>query len=204
MRINQTTKQRVTDTQLKKLLPDVSFNADSDLSSFGYPTVVEVPRPPPRDGYNLKRSFEEVDGQWTMIWTEEPIDLEQYRATKHRHRQQALSEAQYSTFIYNGNTYDCDDNSRSLINGAVVLASVALGAGTQEALDDYTAALGAGWRDADGTPRITTAMEMIALGQALAAHIATTDAIGQVHKAAIDAATTVDELAAIDPTTGYL
>jgi hypothetical protein len=125
------------------------------------------------------------------------------REEKRKERKRALWSAQNTTFSYDSHDYDCNVNSRLLITAAYSLATGAIAAGTQQALDDFSATLGAGWRDADGIPRLTSAAEIVGLGQALMTHIAITDSVSEGHKAAINDAQTLAELDLIDPTLGY-
>lgn len=125
------------------------------------------------------------------------------KSQKHAERYAALLEARNGGFLFAGKVVESDQESRILITGAAQLAALATMAGTQQALDDFAASLGAGWRYADGTIAVTSAAGMIALGQALAIRIATCDAISQAYKAAIDASATVEAVAAIDVAAGY-
>lgn len=125
------------------------------------------------------------------------------KAVAHARRYAELLNARNSGVLFNGKIVESDQESRMLIAGAVQLATLAVMQGTQGALEQFAAGLGAGWRYADGTIAATDAYGMIALGQALAARVAYCDAVSQSHKAAIDACTTVDEVRAIDVSTGY-
>jgi hypothetical protein len=133
----------------------------------------------------------------------EAASLVNAKTAKYQERLDALLAARNAGFLYNEKRIDSDQDSRILISGAVQLATLALMAGTPEALAQFAAGLGSGWRHSDGTIAATDAAGMIAIGQALAAHIATCDAVSQVHKAAIEASTTAAECFALDVTTGY-
>ena len=142
----------------------------------------------------------------TRNGTEEERDavlLAAAKAAKYQERLDALLNARNGGFLFNGKRVDSDQDSRLLISGAVQLATLAMMAGTPEALAQFAAGLGSGWRHSDGSIAANDAAVMIAIGQALAAHIATCDAVSQTHKAAIEASTTAAGCSALDVTTGY-
>lgn len=143
----------------------------------------------------------------TIIKPSLPADpelaLANAKASKYQERLEALINARNAGFMYNGKQVDSDQESRMLISGAVQLATLAVMAGTPEALAQFSASLGDGWRYSDGSIAATDAVGMIAIGQALAARIAYCDAVGQAHKMAIEACTTAAEINALDVTTGY-
>jgi hypothetical protein len=149
-----------------------------------------------------------ADGTYsrTRLGTEEErvaYRLTEARTAKYQERLTALLAARNAGFLFNGKRIDSDQDSRILISGAVQLATLAMMAGTAEALTQFAAGLGSGWRHSDGSIAATDAAGMIAIGQALATHIATCDAVSQAHKAAIEACGSAAECAAIDVTTGY-
>ena len=125
------------------------------------------------------------------------------KAQQQQARIEAVINARQAGFQFNGHLVASDTDSWLLIQGAVTMAQLALAAGTQQALDDFALTLGAGWRAIDQTVVATDAMGIIAMGMALAGHMAVCDAVSQAHKAAIDAAETIEALDAIDPTAGY-
>jgi hypothetical protein len=160
-------------------------------------------------GYSEWSEQSDTDGIYysrTRLGTEEEREahrLAEAKSAKYQERLDALLNARNAGFLYNGKRIDSDQDSRILISGAVQLATLAMIAGTPEALAQFAAGLGSGWRHSDGTIAATDAAGMIAIGQALAAHIATCDAVSQTHKAAIEAITTAAECLALDVTTGY-
>jgi hypothetical protein len=129
--------------------------------------------------------------------------LDQAKAAKYQERLNALLNARNAGFIFNGKRVDSDQDSRILISGAVQLATLALMQGTEESLTQFAAGLGSGWRYSDGSVAATDASGIIALGQALAVHIAHCDAVSQAHKAEIEACVTADECLGLDVTSGY-
>ena len=202
--VKQSTGERLTVREVRALYPEMTIGPNADLTSLGYADLEPTTQPVQDPGHDVVSSVVEYEpGKWREQWTQVPRDLETYRVQKHNDRKQAIEAAQYGEFTHNGETFLADPNSRVLLNGAVLLALAAIVDGTPAAIAEYKASLGKGWRNKSGQGRITEPTDMIALGKSLAAHIATTDAVNQAHKAAIDAATTIEELSAIDPTTGY-
>lgn len=125
------------------------------------------------------------------------------KAAKQHARVQALEAARGAGFSHGGHVVDSTIASQLLIEGAASRAQRAVVAGTQGALDAFAAQLGAGWRGKDGTIVATTAQDILDLSDSLANHVATCDAVSQAHKAAIEAAETPSQLAAIDVSAGY-
>jgi hypothetical protein len=180
----------------------LSLLSDTELAALGWYPVRREPLEPGASGY---APIELIDNEFVIASL--PGDPEQHLATtksaKYQERIDALLAARNAGFQFNGKKVDSDQDSRILISGAVQLATLAMMTGTPEALAQFSASLGAGWRYSDGTIAATDAAGMIALGQALAIHIATCDAVSQMHKASIEACTTAAECAALDVTTGY-
>lgn len=143
----------------------------------------------------------------TIVKPSLPADPEKALANAklqaHSTRYWKMLEARNGGFLFNGLRFESDTESRNLINGAALLATIAMSQGTQGALNQFSATLGTGWRTADGVPTITTAEGMIGLGMALAARVAYCDAVSQGHKATIDAAETVEAVQAVDVSAGY-
>ncbi|WP_066723593.1 DUF4376 domain-containing protein [Sphingomonas pituitosa] len=89
---------------------------------------------------------------------------------------------------------DSDERSRVLIAGAVQMAQIALAGGEPYSVD---------WVMADNQPRAHDALAMIALGVAVGEHIASCWQRAQALRAEIDAAETVEDLAALDIISGW-
>lgn len=89
---------------------------------------------------------------------------------------------------------DSDERSRILIAGAVQMAQIAMAAGEPYSVD---------WVMADNQPVTHDAPAMITLGLAVGQHIAACWARAQALRAEIDAAETIEAVAAIDITTGW-
>lgn len=98
----------------------------------------------------------------------------------------ARAAAESGTFEFDGGLYDIDQKH---VTGATVLASLAKSAG---------APYSEGWTLADDTERDLDADQVIALGIALGQRVSEIYAVARVLRKQIDAATTTEELAAIN------
>lgn len=128
---------------------------------------------------------------------------EQRRRECHGERAMRRLAAQTGGFSYDGHRYASDrEESIPLLTAATIAAQLALAQGP-EATAAYEAALGDGWRSEDGTARVATAAGILALHAAFVAHGAACDRHSQDLKAAIEAATSVEELDAIDLSAGW-
>lgn len=125
------------------------------------------------------------------------------RVRKHEARLRAMVSTREHGFEYNGYLVASDTRSQVLILGVANLARAALADGSQAALDAFSAALNGGWRGIDGHIVATSASAVVAMELALGQHIAQCDAVGQSHKAAINAAETITELDAVNVAAGY-
>jgi hypothetical protein len=199
--VNQETGLKSSIRQIRRANPDVSIPDGADLTHLGYAVLEEVAKPEPAQ-YVIEGVPEEYEpGQWRQTWGFMP--LADIKERKQQSRVQAVISARQGGFQFNGHLVASDTDSWLLIQGAVTMAQLALAAGTQQALDDFALTLGAGWRAIDQTVLATDAAGIIAMGMALAGHMAVCDAVSQSHKAAIDAAETIEALDAIDPIAGY-
>lgn len=97
-------------------------------------------------------------------------------------------------FGYLGKRFDADERSVSRIMGAVQAAQAALAAGVPFSVD---------WVCADNTVVTLDAQQMIALPAALAQRVYAVHMHGRVLKAQVEAAASLDDLAAIDITAGW-
>lgn len=144
------------------------------------------------------------DAGWQIVDQDAITEkLEALKEQKQDERKQARQAAINAGFEHGGVLVNSDLESRSLILGLFALAQAAIAEGTQAALDQYAATLGAGFRGANDVIVAADAPGMIALAQSLAAHIAACDANSESIKAAIAAASDFAELASIDVTAGY-
>lgn len=95
---------------------------------------------------------------------------------------------EYGGFSWDNSVFDSDPQSQSRIQGGVQLAILA-----QQANQPFSIT----WTLQDNTTRILNGDDMIAVGQALAAHVQTAHTIGRVLREEINAATTVQQINAI-------
>jgi hypothetical protein len=105
-----------------------------------------------------------------------PEEIELRREQLQDQRSLRRAEVQASGFMHDGHIYRSDQNSRMDLTAATLQAQMA----TDVAAFEQT--LGEGWRDAIGTPRITTRDGFLALHAALATWLLTVDAASQVLK----------------------
>ena len=110
--------------------------------------------------------------------------LEGHRITKWAEIKDARSAAEYGGFTWNGSTFDSDAISQARIQGAVQLASMA---------PDFST----GWTLADNSVRALSAADMLAVGMALGVHVALQFSRAQALRVLIEAAETVEMLAAL-------
>lgn len=110
------------------------------------------------------------------------------RINAERDRQETLP------FTYLGKRFDADERSVSRIMGAVQAAQAALAAGAPFSVD---------WACADNTTLTLDAQQMLALQVALAQRVRAVHMHARALKADVDAAASLDDLAAIDITTGW-
>jgi hypothetical protein len=91
-------------------------------------------------------------------------------------------------FTWDSSQFDCDPTSQSRIQGAVQLAMMSISSSTSFSID---------WTLADNSVRTLSASEMVQVGIAMGQHIITTHETYRTLKAAIEAATTAEEVAAV-------
>jgi hypothetical protein len=199
--VSHQTGSKTTLRKIRQVHPDVSIPDGADLTNIGYSVLEEVAKLEPTQ-YAIEGAPEEYEpGKWRQTWGF--MSLADIKEQKQQSRVQAVISARQAGFQFNGHLVASDTDSWLLIQGAVTMAQLAIAAGTQQALDDFALTLGAGWRAIDQTVVATDAAGVIALGMALAGHMAYCDGVSQAHKAAIDAAESIEALDAIDPTAGY-
>jgi hypothetical protein len=118
-----------------------------------------------------------------------PEEIEARREQLQSLRSQERVRRQTETFPHtDGHRYLADrEESIPLMTAAAINAQSALAAGP-DAVAAYEAALGAGWRDADGVARITTATGVLALHSSFVAWGAQCDIASQSLKAQINTA----------------
>lgn len=110
------------------------------------------------------------------------------QAAKWEEMKAARAAAEYGGFTYNTYTLDSDAGSTQRILGTVTMARIAQAAGQPFQTD---------WTLADNSVASFTGDEFIALGVALGQHVQAIYAQARARRVAINAATTVEEVAAI-------
>lgn len=146
-----------------------------------------------RDGYIDNGAFVAFPAQpspqhvfdWDSHAWIDPRSLADLKAEKWVAIKAARNAAEFGGFTWDGSVFDSDLISQSRIQGATQLAGLA----------PMTFSLD--WTLADNSVRTLNAMQMIAVGEALGAHVATQHSIGRSLRAAIEAATSAAELDAI-------
>ena len=92
---------------------------------------------------------------------------------------------EYGGFFWDGTVFDSDPQSQSRIQGAVQLAILAQQNNQPFSID---------WTLQDNSVRTLSGTDVIAVGQALAAHVQAIHQVGRVLREQIDSATTVQEV----------
>lgn len=115
--------------------------------------------------------------------------LEQLKAIKWAQIKDARQDAEEGGFTWDGSTFDSDAMSQMRIIGAAQMASVATAAGQPFEIT---------WTLADNTTRTLSAEDMLMVGLTMGAHIDATHAHGRELRTQLDAATTREEVAAIN------
>lgn len=199
----------ITEKNFRKINTDVSFPrtlSQDLLAEYGYEPYMhsEKPRAPSR-----YQTIEEAppeknsDNVWVQQWM--PVDteptesdaeyLERKKKEWHSTRKQIRRGCINRGFEFNGEVVASDAESRSLIQGSVLLAQASVAQGVE---NNFSQILGAGWRAKNGNIVATDAHGMIEMAVALAEHVAQCDAVSEQIKSQIDAATSEDQLDQID------
>lgn len=133
---------------------------------------VEIPAQP-----SISHRFDYEAGEWTL-------DLDDAKADTWIRIKADRTAAEFSTFVWNSNTFQCDQISQMRINAAVQAAVI----------DDAISMI---WTLADNTTQTFNATELKQIGKALSDHIKQCHDRGRILRGDIDAATTVEDLEAI-------
>lgn len=115
-------------------------------------------------------------------------ELETARLNKWNNIKAYRDRQEYGGFVWDGSVFDSDPQSQSRIQGAVQLAILAQQAGQPFSIT---------WTLQDNTVRTLNGQEIIAVGQALAAHVQAIHQIGRVLREQVNSATTVEEINSI-------
>lgn len=126
---------------------------------------------------------------WDALAWIDPRTLEDLKAAQWALIKRARDAAEQAGFVWDGSTFDCDPLSQSRIQGGALMATTAL---------LNSAPFGIDWTLADNTTRTLDAAQMIAVGLAMGQHIDATHQIGRALRAQIDAATTAEEISAVE------
>lgn len=145
----------------------------------------------------------ESDGEKTLLYIEESPsvahewdwetkqwvhNLSEARAQAWARIKSARESVEFGPFVWGGQTFDGDSESQRRIQGAAQLATLAQATGQPFSID---------WTLADNTQATLTAAEMIGVGMALGQHVNGAHGIARTLRTQIDAATTPEELEAI-------
>jgi hypothetical protein len=147
------------------------------------PPVIDYQPPAPADTDLQTWAWDANTRRWQPVPTLAALQLAKWQEVKRQR-----SAAEFGGVQWDGSTFDSDETSQRRIGGAVQLATLALAAQQEFSI---------AWTLADNTVRVLSGADMIAVGLALGAHVAAQHQRARVLRAAIDAATSADELAAI-------
>jgi hypothetical protein len=123
----------------------------------------------------------------TQQWVD-TRSLEQLKAAKWSQIKRSRDAAEYGGFTHNGLVFDSDPDSVQRISGAVTMAMIAASADAPFSID---------WTLADNTVHTLTGEEVVQIGLALGAHVASVHATARTLRLAIADAADVEALAAI-------
>lgn len=161
-------------------VPNASYIPPADPDQFW----VEVPVPVSRHSVAL------IDGEVVPVQNERSpaVQLEVAKAVKRRQLNAMRDTLEFGWFTWDGSIFDANEKSQARIQGAFQLASLALATSQAFSVD---------WTLADNTVRTLSATDWMGVGQALAAHIQTCHVTARSLKAQVDAATSIEEVEAI-------
>lgn len=142
-------------------------------------TAVELAEPLPAAPFE-GAAYDIQAQQWVDSRTLEEVKRHRWNAIK-----QERAEREYAGFAWDGSAFDSDPLSQSRIQGAVQLASLDL------------AGFSIDWTLADNTVRTLSGANMVAVGVALAQHVNALHVTARGLRAQIEAAATLQEVAAI-------
>ena len=125
---------------------------------------------------------------WATHTYVDPRTLDQIKGQQWEKVKASRDSVEFGGFVWDGSTFDSDQESQSRIQGAAQLATLATLNNQPFSID---------WTLADNSVRTLDASDMIAAGTAMGVHIATTHSIGRTLRIEIDAAVTKEEVEAI-------
>jgi len=138
-------------------------------------TLVQIPPKP-----SANHAFNYTSKQW-----EDPRTLQDIKTEKWINIKANRDSHEYGGFTWDGSVFDSDALSQQRIAGAVQLAQM-------------NPAFTTVWTLADNTTRLLSAQDMFGVGLALGAHVSGVFSHGMALRAQIDAATTAQEVEAIN------
>lgn len=168
--------------------PDLSGFPPGDSTTLAILTDYEGPLPAYWAGGTTVLGIPEKPSPYhTWGWTEGAwvVDLPLSKSRAWANAKQVRDYKEFGPFTYNGLVFDGDVDAQRRINLAVMGAQAALIAGQPWSMD---------WTLADNSVVTLTASEMVAVAQALGANIAAAHEEARLKRAAIEAATTIEEL----------
>lgn len=124
----------------------------------------------------------------TKRWVASPT-LAALKAAKWALVRAQRDAVEFGGYAWDGSTFDSDSQSQSRIMGAVQMAVLAASAGQPFSI---------AWTLADNTARTLSGAEMIGVGLQLGVHVGTAHTIARALRELIEAATTAEELEAIE------
>ena len=142
--------------------------------------------------YNARPLFATSWGLNTMSWVvvETTDVVNAARVMKWEEIKQKRADVEFSPFTWDGSSFDADIQSRTRVQGAVMMAQLAVAQG-------QGAGFSVDWTLSDNTIRTLGAADMIAAGLALGNHVGAAYATARSLRAGLAAASTLAEVAAI-------
>jgi hypothetical protein len=197
-------------SQIQKVIGwRVSVPADPpDLpKTYGEKTVYKMVETAPNMAAHQTVTSREIqisNGKALEVYTVEDKPLEQYKEERRAEVNTLRDEKMISDFTYDSVVYQADDLSQARLDRARASALAAIVGGAQPG--DYRwhgQAQDFFWIAKDNSLNVMDAQTTLAFGNAMVAREGMLIAAGTAIKSAIDACATVQEVAAIDITTGW-
>lgn len=121
-----------------------------------------------------------VRGRWRKEFTLDVAKELRWRLIKEKR-----DVAEFSTFSWDGSTFDCTREAQSRIMGTVQMATLAIAASQPFEVT---------WTLADNSTRVLDAEEIISVGLTLGAHVTSIHATARSLRDTIEAATTYEQI----------
>jgi hypothetical protein len=136
------------------------------------------------EGWPPARGMRWINSGWQVLTPQ----LAEVREARWQDIKAQREAREFGGFTWGGSYFDSDPISQSRIQGATILAMQAMAAAQPFSID---------WTLADNTTRTLSAADMLAVGQALALHVITLHATARALRAAIEAAVSPEQVAAV-------